>query len=181
MTDTSPHHGWVWLAGKCLPVHAHTFDYHRTDTAYQRFNKRAALAITNVVGTMTCAWLFCVLALLSLPAVLSAFSAFHGVFPNWMIRASIIALIAWIAQTFFQLVLLPTIIVGQNLQNAAAEARSAKTFADVEEVRDSLNLHTAGGIEFLYTCLKALADAGKVELPDIPAQITEAAGDQAMR
>ena len=47
-----------------------------------------------------------------------------------MIRTSIIALIAWVAQTFLQLVLLPIIIVGQNVQATAADARSQATYDD---------------------------------------------------
>ena len=42
--------------------------------------------------------LFCLLALVSLPAVLSGFHAFHDVFPNWLISISVISLVAWIAQ-----------------------------------------------------------------------------------
>ena len=118
--------------------HLKTLDHHRDDTRYQRFNKKAASLITSKVGTMTCCWIFCLLALASLPAVLSAFSIFDHTFPNWMIKASIISLVAWVAQTFIQLTLLPALMVGQNLQNAASDARSAKTFDDVEELKTML-------------------------------------------
>ena len=37
-------------------------DQHRSDTRYQAFNKRLAVIITTNVGTMTSAYLFCVLA-----------------------------------------------------------------------------------------------------------------------
>jgi hypothetical protein len=43
-------------------------------------------------------------------------------------------IIAWIAQTFLQLVLLPIIIVGQNVQAAAADARSQATYDDAAAV-----------------------------------------------
>ena len=115
-------------------VHARTIDHHRDDTAYQRFNKRVALSLTTRVGTMTTFWLFCIWALLSLPAVLSAFSPFAHTFPAWMVKASIIALVAWVAQTLIQLVLLPALMVGQNLQNAAADVRAAKQFEDIESL-----------------------------------------------
>ena len=42
----------------------------------------------------------------------------------------LIALVSWIAQTYIQLVLLSVIIVGQNIQSAASDARAAKTFED---------------------------------------------------
>ena len=41
---------------------------------------------------------------------------------------------AWIAQTFLQLVLLPIIIIGQNVQAAAADARSQATYEDAVAV-----------------------------------------------
>jgi len=109
-------------------------EQHRADTGYQRFNKRLAVTITSNVGTMTSAYLFCVLALLSLPAVLSAFSVFSGVFPAPLVKASLIALIAWIAQTFLQLVLLPIIIVGQNVQAEASDKRAEATYLDADAV-----------------------------------------------
>ena len=142
-----------------LSVHLHTHDHLRSDTPYQRFNKRVAMSLTNGVGTMTCFWLFCLLALCSLPAVLSAFSAFAGVFPSVLVRASIIALVAWVAQTLIQLVLLPALMVGQNLQNAAADARAAKTFDDTEKIIDGLNLETRGGLSDLYERLHGEIEA----------------------
>jgi|SRR5579872_1201967 len=139
-----------------LPVHLRTHDHHPDSTAYQRFNKKVAIALTSGVGNMTCFWIFCLLALCSLPAVLSGFSAFSGVFPNWMIRASDIALIAWIAQTFIQLVLLPALMVGQNLQNLASEARAAKTFEDTELIVSALDVHTEGGLKVVMDKLEVL-------------------------
>jgi len=50
-------------------------------------------------------------------------------------------------------VLLPIIIVGQNIQSRAADARAAKTFEDVEDARKKieyaislLDVHTEGGL-----------------------------------
>jgi len=45
-----------------------------------------------------------------------------------------IIIVAWIAQTFLQLVLLPIIIVGQNGQAAAADERSMATYNDASAV-----------------------------------------------
>jgi len=85
-----------------------------------KFNGRVGLKINIVVGTMWCAYLFTLLALVSAP---SAFSSGNS-----------IIIIAWIAQTFLQLVLLPIIIVGQNIQAAAADARSQATYDDAAAV-----------------------------------------------
>jgi hypothetical protein len=81
-----------------------------------RFNAKFGLKITIIVGTMWSAYLFTLLALVSAP------SAFQS--------GDKIIIVAWIAQTFLQLVLLPIIIVGQNVQAAAADARSQATYDD---------------------------------------------------
>ncbi|MEI8174538.1 MAG: hypothetical protein WCG28_01150, partial [bacterium] len=62
---------------------------------------KIALSITKMVGTMWCAIVFAVIALISFP------QALEGGIPTT---------ISWIAQTFLQLVLLSIIMVGQNLQ-----------------------------------------------------------------
>jgi hypothetical protein len=80
-----------------------------------RINTRLALSITKMVGSMWCAYLFALLAIISLPAAISSHSP--------------IIIVAWIAQTFLQLVLLPIIIVGQNVQAAASDARAESDHA----------------------------------------------------
>jgi hypothetical protein len=87
---------------------------------FVRFNARFGLRITLVVGTMWCAYVFAALALVSLPAAVHSRDA--------------IIIVAWIAQTFLQLVLLPIIIVGQNIQAKAADKRAEDTYKDAEAV-----------------------------------------------
>jgi hypothetical protein len=154
-----PTHGWTKIGGHLRPVHARVLDHMPTDSAYQRFNKKVALALTKYIGTMTCFWVFCLLALCSLPAVLSGFHVFQSAFPAVLIKASIIALVAWVAQTFLQLVLLPSLMVGQNLQNEAADVRAAKTFEDVETIIHALDLKEQGGITDLRNDLHAYIDS----------------------
>jgi hypothetical protein len=136
------------------PVHAKTTDHLPTHSAYARFNKRVALLITENVGTMSCFWLFCVLALMALPAALVEA---HIVSPTIGLigEAGFVIVVEWAAQSFIQLVLLPALMVGQNLQNVAADARSAKTFEDVERIIDLLDAHTKGGVADI---LAAIAD-----------------------
>ena len=137
-------------------VHLRTLDHLPVHSAYARLNKRVALAVTGWVGSMSCAWAFCLLALLSLPAVLT--QAFHvHWFPGWLVAVGLIALVAWIAQTFLQLVLLSVIMVGQNVQQAASDARAAKTFEDTEVIVDRLDVSTEGGIKAILDALEALA------------------------
>jgi hypothetical protein len=89
-----------------------------------RFNAKVGLKVTLIVGTMWAAYLFTLLTLVSLPSAIKTHDK--------------IIIVAWIAQTFLQLVLLPIIIVGQNVQAAAADARSQATYDDADAV-----LHTA--------------------------------------
>ena len=89
------------------------------DSAVQRFNALLAVKITGAVGTMWCAYLFGILALVSLPEA---------------VRGGTATLIAWIAQTFLQLVLLSIIIVGQKVDGAASDKRALDTYNDAEAV-----------------------------------------------
>ncbi len=91
-----------------LSEHAHKIVHG--SGAIGRLNTRVAVRITNSVGSMWCAYAFALLALISLPAALRSGNA--------------IVIVGWIAQTFLQLVLLPIIIVGQNVQAAANDARA---------------------------------------------------------
>jgi hypothetical protein len=92
-----------------------------------RFNATLAVWITKVVGSMWCAYAFAAFDLISLPA------AIHG---------GTATIVSWIAQTFLQLVLLSVIIVGQNVQAAAADKRAEATYLDAEAV-----LHEATQIQ----------------------------------
>ena len=87
--------------------------------AVHRFNTWLAVKITNGVGTMWCAYLFAVIAFLGLPQAL---------------RPGGEGIVAWIAQTFLQLVLLSIIIVGQNIAAASTDKRSEKTYKDAEAI-----------------------------------------------
>lgn len=80
-------------------------------------NGRIAVALTNGVGTMWCAYAFAILALIALPYVHTTL--------EW---------IQWISQTFIQLVMLSVIMVGQTVQGRAADKRSEQTYNDAEAV-----------------------------------------------
>jgi hypothetical protein len=106
------------------------------------FNAKLALIITRSVGTMACAYVFAAIALISLPAAFSS--------------GQVIIIVAWIAQTFLQLVLLSIIMVGQSVQSAASDARAAKEFADTETILDRLDVDTAGGIREVLDAVHAI-------------------------
>jgi hypothetical protein len=90
--------------------------------------ERAGGRITLVTGTMYVAIGFALLAFISLPAVIAS--------------GDPIVIVAWITQSFLQLVLLPIIIVGQNAQGAKTEARDVEThdavMAEHAETREIL-------------------------------------------
>ena len=133
-TAIKPKHGYTKDG---TPVYAKTHHFAKTDTTAQRINSAVGLRITVLVGTMWCAYLFGAIALVSLPDNIHSKQL----------------LILWISSSFLQLVLLPIIIVGQNIQSRAADARATKTFEDVEDARNKiehaislLDIHTDGGL-----------------------------------
>jgi hypothetical protein len=83
-------------------------------------NGKIGLAITTLVGTMICGYIFAIIALISLPSAITS----HN----------LTVIIAWISSNFLQLVLLPIIIVGQNLQAKASDQRAVNTYEDAEAV-----------------------------------------------
>lgn len=83
-------------------------------------NGKIGTLITTMVGTMWAAYLFTLLAVVSLPSAIQS--------------ADKIIIVAWVAQTFLQLVLLPVIIVGQNVQSRAADKRAQQTYSDAEAI-----------------------------------------------
>jgi hypothetical protein len=88
------------------------------------FNGWIAVRITNIVATMWCAYAFAILAFISLPDAIKAGTA---------------ALIAWIAQTFLQLVLLSIIMVGQKVAAAASDKQALQTYKDAEALLEISN------------------------------------------
>ena len=124
-------------------------------------NAKVAVLITRLVGTMWCAYLFCVIALVSLPAILIEAGVLTASdVPKVLTKPGLILIVAWIAQTFIQLVLLSVIMVGQNVQSLAADARSANTYKDAETILDRLDLHTQGGIKAILDRINEIAPQG---------------------
>ena len=158
MTDR-PHFGFT---RRGLPVHLRVVDHLKGSS----FNKRIAIGLTGQVGTMRTFWYFNVLSLLSLPATLVLVGVFaapaHGPL-HFFLTFGWIYLITWICQNYIQLVLLPALMVGQNLQNEASDARSAKQFEDLEQVKDWLDLRTEGGIKAVLDAVKALSEQPALE------------------
>jgi hypothetical protein len=93
-------------------------------SSISRFNSWLALKTTGMVGTMWCAYVFCLLAVIGIPAALAP----GGV-----------GAVNWFTEEFIQLVLLSVIMVGQLIQGAASDRRAEGTFADTEALLHSLD------------------------------------------
>lgn len=149
---TEPHFGFTQQG---QPVHLQTISHLPDRHVMDRFNSWLAIKITGAVGTMWCAYVFCGIALTSLPSTLKLHS--------------INADVQWVAQTFLQLVLLSVIIVGQNIMAAAADARQEKTFEHTEIIMDRVDERTQGGIR---TILDATAAQDRT-LDDLLARVKQ--------
>jgi hypothetical protein len=121
------------------------------------FNAKFAVIITSGVGTMTCAYLFGLLALVSLPAILIQANVLKkSDVPVFFTKPGLILIVSWVAQTFLQLVLLSIILVGQRVQSAASDARALKEFEDTEVILDRLDTKTQGGLTDVLEAIKGL-------------------------
>jgi hypothetical protein len=83
------------------------------------FNGWLAATITKGVGSMWCAYAFAAIALISLPEA---------------IHQGVYSLVAWLSQTFLQLVLLSIIMVGQRVLAVASDKQALQTYNDAEAV-----------------------------------------------
>ena len=115
------------------------------------FNRRIAEKITSVVSTMWCAYIFAAIALISLPAAIRTGDA--------------LVIVAWVAQTFLQLVLLSIIMVGQDASSAAVAQKINETheaslgeFELAKEARSIANQELAELKEIAKEIHKVLKD-----------------------
>ncbi len=129
-------------------------------TKISNFNNRLALKITNAVGSMWSAYLFACLSFMSLPAIMVLINPnLKNAFPHWIVAASLITLIAWISQNFLQLVLLPVIMVGQNViqdkQSAKAETdhKTLTYLANIQEEQIVLIKKQSETLDYIKTKL----------------------------
>jgi hypothetical protein len=125
-------------------------DQHRRDSAASRFNTKVALVVTAAVGSMWCAYAFALFDLISLPDA---------------IRGGAATIVSWVAQTFLQLVLLSIIMVGQNVQAAAADKRAEATFDDASATLHEM-AHVQGHLAAQDEVLTRIA--AKIGLDPVP-------------
>jgi hypothetical protein len=90
---------------------------------WNAINNYIAVKITNIVGTMECAYLFAMLAI------------WGGVGVDWH---NSLQIVQWVSQTFLQLVLLSVIMVAQNLLGADAEKRSVQDHEMIKQQTETI-------------------------------------------
>jgi cytochrome c biogenesis factor len=94
-------------------------------------NQKIAIVLTKIVGTMACAYVFTLLAIVGFPNLLGPNAAQY---------------VQWISQTFIQLTMLSVIMVGQGLLGRKQELQAEesfqttmKTYHDLEQAMEHLN------------------------------------------
>ena len=119
-------------------------EVHRAELIVAGFNTRIAVALTEKVGTMWTAYVFAVLAIIGLFAILG------------VLTPLVALLVAWVSQTFIQLVLLPIIMVGQNVLGHKSELQSEeqynftmKSYHDIEQIMQHLDRQDEAILEIL--------------------------------
>ena len=101
-----------------------------------------ALLITKIVGEHVVRVRVALFDLISLPEA---------------IRGGASTIVSWVAQTFLQLVLLSVIMVGQNVQAAAADKRAEATFHDASATLHEV-AHLQGHLEAQDMLLSRIAE-----------------------
>jgi len=130
---------------------------HNAEMAAAGFNTRLAVGLTQKVGTMWTAYVFAVLAIIGLFAILGLLSPI------------VVLLVAWVSQTFIQLVLLPIIMVGQNVLGRKAELQSEEqynttlnTYHDIEQIMEHLSAQDAELLKQSHMLFHMLKTSGIV-------------------
>jgi hypothetical protein len=114
-----------------------------------RFNNRLAVMITRAVGTMWAAYVFVLISFVSFPQALSAF-----------LNGDTVTGITWLSQSFLQLVLLPIIIVGQNVISANQDARAEADHETLTALH-TINVRQLQLLEQQEQILEMLRDQGR--------------------
>jgi uncharacterized membrane protein len=91
-------------------------ELHKETVASGGFNAKFAVFLTKNVGTMWTAYLFTGICMVGLLAIFGA------------LPAIVVALVLWMTSEFFSLVLLPIIMVGQNILGKKSELQAEEQF-----------------------------------------------------
>ena len=122
-TASAPHaaHGLLHRDARTRLDELHNSRPVKVEDGHVGFNGKIALIITGVVGTMWAAYIFAGIGTVGIFAALSN-------------DAFLVLLVGAVSGYFLQLVLLPIIIVGQNIQGRASDKRAVETYKDAEAI-----------------------------------------------
>jgi uncharacterized membrane protein len=141
---------------------------HETEQATAGFNNRVAVALTKGVGTMWTAYIFTVLAFVGLLGLLN------------LLNPITFLLATWVSQQFLQLVLLPVIMVGQNVLGRKAELladeqfhTTMSTYHDIEQIMQHLSAQDAELLHHTKLLIHLLEKNG-ISLQQLEAEVGSA-------
>ena len=141
---------------------------HETEQAASGFNSRVAVALTKGVGTMWTAYIFTVLAFVGLLGLLN------------LLNPITFLLATWVSQQFLQLVLLPVIMVGQNVLGRKAELladeqfhTTMSTYHDIEQIMQHLSAQDAELLHHTKLLIHLLEKNG-ISLQQLEAEVGSA-------
>jgi hypothetical protein len=124
---------------------------HEAEKASSGFNQKLAIGLTKAVGTMICAYIFAVLAIIGYPG-------FHATATQW---------VQWISQTFIQLVMLSVIMVGQSILGRQQELQADEQFHttmssyhDIEQIMQHLSAQDAELLRHGHMLMHLLEKSG---------------------
>jgi len=113
-------------------------ELHKEAVESGGFNAKFAVFLTQHVGTMWTAYVFTGICLVGLLAIFGA------------LPAIVVALVLWLTSEFFSLVLLPIIMVGQNILGKKTEMQADEQFKatmssyqDIEGIMNHLDAQDA--------------------------------------
>ncbi len=139
---------------------------HEAEQKAAGINTQIAVALTKSVGTMWTAYTFMGLAIIGLAAILG------------LLTPIVALLVVWISQTFLQLVLLPVIMVGQNVLGRKAELQADEqfnttmnSFNDIEHIMQHLSAQDAELLRHTRMLIRLLEKNG-ISLQQLEAEVT---------
>ncbi len=135
---------------------------HEAEKAAGSFNQKLAILLTKGVGTMICAYIFAILAIIGYPG-------FHATATQW---------VQWISQTFIQLVMLSVIMVGQSILGRQQELQADEQFHttmssyhDIEQIMQHLSAQDAELLRHAHMLMHLLEKSG-ISLQQLEAEGT---------
>lgn len=139
---------------------------HEAEQAAEGFNTRLAVVLTQHTGTMWTAYIFTVLAFIGLLGLFNLLNPF------------VFLLTTWISQQFLQLVLLPVIMVGQNVLGRKTELQADEQFRttmssyhDIEQIMQHLSAQDAELLRHTRMLIHLMEKNG-ISLQQLEAEVT---------